>query len=95
MKKIIRARLYLNTILEDQVIKNLCDKMDLELEGWPILYDCYIAEYEGEEVIEFEVDVEGHTYKDCETFYSYFKRTIKDVFKVKVNPIIKVKAERI
>lgn len=89
--KIIKAQLYINKKLNEERGKRICNKIDKEIEGWPINYNSYQVN----EVMVFNVYIRANTFKDCEYFYKMMKRAIKDCSYEVVHQIAKIKAEEI
>ncbi len=95
MKKVIKAQLYIKKTYCDVDGKYICDTIDSEIEGWPIDYQCGKAIYKDKEVTAFEVYIEANKRSDAETFYRYFKVTIKNITGKNVYQIIKINADKI
>lgn len=94
MTKVIKAQLYIPWV-DTEVVKRNCKFIDNEIEGWPISYDCFEAEYGNEHIVCFSVICEGHTFKDVEVFFKLIKKSIELYFKAKPKEIIKLKLERL
>lgn len=96
MKKVIKAQIYINKKIKDvEQGKRLCDKIDKEIEGWPIDYKSYQSEVDGKSIMVFDIYIESNTYKDCEYFYQMMRRAIKDCTYEAPHTSVKVKCERI
>ena len=89
--KVIKAQLYINKKVNEERAKHICNKIDKEIEGWPIDYNSYQAK----ELMVFNVHIRANTFKDCEYFYQMMKRAIKDCSYEAVHPIDKIKTEEI
>lgn len=89
--KVIKAQLYINKKVNEERGKHICNKIDKEIEGWPIDYNSYQAN----EVMVFDIYIQANTFKDCEYFYQMMKRAIKDCSYEAVHQIAKIKAEKI
>ena len=89
--KVIKAQLYINKKVNEEIGKHICNKIDKEIEGWPIEYNSYQAN----EVMVFDIYIQANTFKDCEYFYQTMKRAIKDCSYEAVHQIAKIKAEKI
>ena len=89
--KIIKAQLYINKKVNEERAKRICNKIDKEIEGWPINYNSY----QTNELMVFNVYIRANTFKDCEYFYQMMKRAIKDCSYEVVRQIAKIKAEEI
>ena len=89
--KVIKAQLYINKKVNEERGKRICNKIDKEIEGWPIDYNAY---QENERMV-FNVYIRANTFKDCEYFYQMMKRAIKDCSYEAVHQIAKIKAEKI
>ena len=96
MTKVIKAQLYIPWV-DTEVVKRNCKFIDNEIEGWPISYDCFEAEYgnDNEHIVCFSIMCEGHTFKDAEAFFKLIKKSIELYFKAKPKEIIKLKLERL
>lgn len=88
--KVIKAQLYINKKVNEEKGKQICNKIDKEIEGWPIDYQVNLNE-----VMVFNVHIRANTFKDCEYFYQMMKRAIKDCSYEAVHPINKIKTEEI
>ena len=93
--KIIKARLYINKKVNEEQGKHICNKIDKEIEGWPIEYSSYQGDLNNKEVMVFDIYIQANTFKDCEYFYQMMKRAIKDCSYEVVHQIAKIKAEKI
>lgn len=89
--KVIKAQLYINKKVNEEQGKCICNKIDKEIEGWPIDY----SSYQANELMVFNVYIQANTFKDCEYFYQMMKRAIKDCSYEAVHQIVKIKAEKI
>ena len=89
--KIIKAQLYINKKVNEERGKRICNKIDKEIEGWPIDY----SSYQANELMVFDIYIQANTFKDCEYFYQMMKRAIKDCSYEAVHQIAKIKAEKI
>ena len=89
--KIIKAQLYINKKVNEERGKRICNKIDKEIEDWPINYNSY---QENERMV-FNVYIRANTFKDCEYFYKMMKRAIKDCSYEGVHQAVKIKAEEI
>ena len=89
--KVIKAQLYINKKVNEEQSKRICNKIDKEIEGWPIDYNSYQAN----ELMVFNVHIQANTFKDCEYFYQMMKRAIKDCTYEAIHQITKIKAEKI
>ena len=89
--KVIKAQLYINKKVNEDQSKRICNKIDKEIETWPIDYNSYQAN----ELMVFNVHIRANTFKDCEYFYQMMKRAIKDCSYEAVHPIDKIKIEEI
>ena len=89
--KVIKAQLYIKKKVNEEQANRICNKIDKEIEGWPIDYNSYQAN----ELMVFNVRIQANTFKDCEYFYQMMKRAIKDCSYEAVHPIDKIKAEEI
>lgn len=76
-------------------IQAACHYINKDIEGWPIHYACSIAEYDGEDIIFIESEVEASTFKDCESLLRLFKDSVRKNFNKQVVEILKAKLERI
>ena len=94
MKKVVKAQLWVPKETEE-LIKINCDHLNKLIEGWSIYYDCFLAEYNDEEVTCFEVCCEAKTFKDADSYYRMMKEAIKESFGKRPKEIIKIKLERI
>lgn len=88
--KVIKAQLYINKKVNEEKGKQICNKIDKEIEGWPIDYQVNLNER-----MVFNVHIQANTFKDCEYFYQMMKRAIKDCSYEAVHPIDKIKTEEI
>ena len=88
--KVIKAQLYINKKVNEERGKRICNKIDKEIEGWPIDYNSY----QENEIMVFNVYIRANTFKDCEYFYQMMKRAIKDCSYEVVHQIAKIKAEK-
>ena len=88
--KVIKAQLYIKKKVNEEKGKQICNKIDKEIEGWPIDYQVNLNE-----VMVFNVHIQANTFKDCEYFYQMMKRAIKDCSYEVVHQIAKIKAEEI
>ena len=89
--KVIKAQLYINKKVNEEQGKHICNKIDKEIERWPIEYNSYQAN----ELMVFDIYIQANTFKDCEYFYQMMKRAIKDCSYEVVHQIVKIKAEKI
>ena len=89
--KVIKAQLYVNKKVNEEQGKRICNKIDKEIESWPIDY----SSYQANEVMVFDIYIQANTFKDCEYFYQMMKRAIKDCSYEAVHQIAKIKAEKI
>ena len=89
--KIIKAQLYIKKKVNEEQAKRICNKIDKEIEGWPIDY----SSYQANELMVFDIYIQANTFKDCEYFYQMMKRAIKDCSYEAVHPIDKIKTEEI
>ena len=89
--KVIKAQLYINKKVNEERGKRICNKINKEIEGWPINYNSYQAN----ELMVFDIYIQANTFKDCEYFYQMMKRAIKDCSYEVVHQITKIKAEEI
>ena len=89
--KVIKAQLYINKKVNEEQGKLICNKIDKEIEGWPIDY----SSYQANELMVFDIYIQANTFKDCEYFYQMMKRAIKDCSYEVVHQIVKIKAEKI
>ena len=89
--KVIKAQLYINKKVNEEQGKLICNKIDKEIEGWPIDY----SSYQANELMVFDIYIQANTFKDCEYFYQMMKRAIKDCSYESVHQIAKIKAEKI
>ena len=90
--KVIKAQLYINKKVNEESGKHICNKIDKEIEGWPIDYNSYQGNLN---VMVFDIYIQANTFKDCEYFYQMMKRAIKDCSYESVHQIAKIKAEKI
>ena len=88
--KVIKAQLYINKKVNEERGKLICNKIDKEIEGWPIDYQVNLNE-----VMAFDIYIQANTFKDCEYFYQMMKRAIKDCSYEAVHQVAKIKAEKI
>lgn len=88
--KVIKAQLYINKKVNEERGKQICNKIDKEIEGWPIDYQVNLNE-----LMVFDIYIQANTFKDCEYFYQMMKRAIKDCSYEAVHQITKIKAEKI
>ena len=88
--KIIKAQLYINKKVNEERGKLICNKIDKEIEGWPIDYQVNLNE-----VMAFDIYIQANTFKDCEYFYRMMKRAIKDCSYEAVHQIAKIKEDLI
>ena len=93
--KVIKAQLYINKKVNEEQCKHICNKIDKEIEGWPIDYRSYQANLNNKEVMVFDIYIQANTFKDCEYFYQMMKRAIKDCSYEAVHPNVKIKGEEI
>ena len=89
--KVIKAQLYINKKVNEEQGKHICNKIDKEIEGWPIDY----SSYQANELMVFDIYIQANTFKDCEYFYQMMKRAIKDCSYEAVHQAAKIKAEKI
>ena len=93
--KVIKAQLYINKKVNEEQGKHICNKIDKEIECWPIDYSSYQANLNNKEVMVFDIYIQANNFKDCEYFYQMMKRAIKDCSYEAVHQIAKIKAEEI
>ena len=93
--KVIKAQLYINKKVNEEQGKHICNKIDKEIEGWPIDYNSYQGNLDNKEIMVFNVYIRANTFKDCEYFYQIMKRAIKDCSYEAVHQVAKIKAEEI
>ena len=93
--KIIKAQLYINKKVNEERGKRICNKIDKEIEDWPINYNSYQANLNNKDVMVFDIYIQANTFKDCEYFYQMMKRAIKDCSYEVVHQIAKIKAENL
>ena len=93
--KVIKAQLYINKRVNEEQGKHICNKIDKEIEDWPINYNSYQANLNNKDVMVFDIYIQANTFKDCEYFYQMMKRAIKDCSYEVVHQIAKIKAENL
>lgn len=90
--KVIKAQLYINKKVNEEQAKRICNKIDKEIEGWPIYYNSHQANLN---IMVFDIYIQANTFKDCEYFYQMMKRAIKDCSYEAVHKNVKIKTEEI
>ena len=95
MKKVIKAQLYVNKKVNEEKGKAICDEIDKYIEGWPIDYSSYQANYNDKEVMVFDIYIEAETFHDCDYYLSMLRRAIKQYTFESPHQIAKIKAEKI
>lgn len=94
MRKAIKAQVYINKKIKDESHgKAICNKIDKNIEGWPIDYRSYQSEFDNKSIMVFDIYIECDTYKDCDYFYKMMKQAIKDCSYESPHQVAKVKCE--
>ena len=71
--KIIKAQLYINKKVNEERGKRICNKIDKEIESWPINYNSYQGNLDNKEVMIFNVYItctSKSTFKFCSHSFS-------------------------
>ena len=93
--KVIKAQLYVNKKVSEEKGRDICDKIDTYVKDYPIDYSSYQATLNDKEVMVFDIYIEGRTFHDCDIFYSYMRRAIKEYTFESPHQLAKIKAEKI
>lgn len=93
--KTIKAQLYVNKKVDEDHGKIICNKIDKEIEGWPIDYTSYQANLNNKDVMVFDIYIQANTFTDCDIFFSYMKRAIREYTYEVPHQLVKIKAEKI